>query len=68
MEYKRLNGVFERYEVSKTGIVRNVYTGKIIKGTIGKDKNNEYIHIRLRNNGISEIKLDGHKKLIKLIL
>lgn len=63
MEYKRLNGVFERYEVSKTGIVRNVYTGKIIKGTIGKDKNNEYVHIRVKKNGKSH-----HKRLHQLVM
>ena len=63
MDFKRLSGAFERYEISKNGILKNVYTGKIIKGTIGKEKNNEYIHIKLKENGKSH-----HKRLHQLVM
>ena len=62
-EFRRLSNGWERYEVSQDGTLRNVYTGRIIKGTLGKEKNNEYIHIRIKQNG-----KNLHKRLHQLVM
>ena len=63
MKFKQLSGVFDRYEVSKEGVLRRVSDKRIIKGTIGKEKNNEYIHIRINADGKSY-----HKRLHQLVM
>lgn len=63
MEFRQLSGVFGRYEVSKEGVLRRISDKRIIKGTIGKDKNNEYVHIRINTNNKSY-----HKRLHQLVM
>ncbi len=63
MEFRQLSGIFARYEVSKDGVLRRVSDKRIIKGTVGKEKNNEYIHISIRTNEKSY-----HKKLHQLVM
>lgn len=63
MEFRQLSGVYDRYEVSREGVLRRISDKRIIKGTIGKEKNNEYIHVCIHTDG-----KNYHKRLHQLVM
>lgn len=62
-EFRKLPSTGFRYEVSSDGLLRNVKSKRYIRGTIGKEKNNEYVHIRYKMNG-----KNIHKRLHQLVM
>lgn len=51
------------YEVSNDGVLRNVKSKRIVKGSIGKEKNNEYVHVHLAYGGKQH-----HKRMHQLVM
>lgn len=62
-EFRKIPSANFLYEISKDGVLRNVKSKRIIKGSIGKEKNGEYIHVMLVYNGKSH-----HKRIHQLVM
>jgi len=62
-QYRKIPSTLFLYEVSRDGTLRNVKSKRIIRGHIGKEKNNEYVHIELTYGGRTH-----HKRMHQLVM
>lgn len=52
MEYRKIQSLGNLYEISSTGILRNIKTGKIVRGYVEK---NGYVRVRIENKALSGV-------------
>lgn len=62
-QYRKIPSTKFLYEVSADGTLRNVKSKKILRGHIGKERNNEYVHVEL-----SYGKKPHHKRVHQLVM
>lgn len=62
-QYRKIPSTKFLYEISRDGSLRNVKSKKIVRGSVGKEKNNEYVHVWVKYGGILH-----HKRVHQFVM